>query len=330
MSQPVGATSSEVKSLPSPAGRWSEVKTLPSPAGRWAGGEGYSPRKQVRQGLVLLLALCIFGPAAAAAGGTRVVRGGGALEMEVNSEFSRIRVRRQGNIRTLLFVRDSGEEVVESMLNVKKPYDLLVPYQRHMFASYLFRPKQEHVLLVGLGGGGMVHFLTHYDPAVHVDAVEIDPAVVKIAEGYFGVRSGGNVNIVTADGLQYLEKTDQQYDVIYLDAFLKPAPDTDPTGMPLRLKTQRFYKDIQGKLKSEGLVVFNLNPHEGIDADIKTIRGAFAQVYVFRIADTNVVVVASPATQREQPAVLKARAQQADRRFKATFSFAELLKNLAR
>jgi spermidine synthase len=324
MSRPIDTTSSEVESAPSGA--------IPERTA-WQFGLGSTLGLMVLMAAVfsvLLLAPYPFCPPATAAAGTRSVRGGGVLETEVKSEFSRIRVRRQGSIRTLLFVRDSGEEVVESMLNVKKPHDLLVPYQRYMFASYLFRPKQERVLLVGLGGGGMVHFLKHYDPAVRVDAVEIDPAIVKIAEGYFGVRSGGNVNIVTADGLQYLEKTDQRYDVIYLDAFLKPAPDTDPTGMPLRLKTLRFYKDIQGKLKPDGLVVFNLNPHEGIDADIKTIRSAFAQVYVFRIADSNVVVVGSLAQQREQAAALKARAQQADHRFKATFSFAEMLRNLAR
>jgi len=321
LSQSVDTTSNDVRSLPS----------LPAGEGTLRSARFGRLLTVVPSGLVLLLALCVSWPATAtAAPGARIVRGGGVLETEVKSEFSRIRVRRQGNIRTLLFVRDSGEEVVESMLNVKKPHDLLVPYQRYMFASYLFQPKQEHVLLVGLGGGGMVHFLKHYDPDVRVDAVEIDPAIVKIAEGYFGVRSGGNVNIVTADGLRYLEKTDQRYDVIYLDAFLKPAPDTDPTGMPLRLKTLRFYKDIQGKLKPEGLVVFNLNPHEGIDADIKTIRSAFPQVYVFRIGETNVVVVGSLAQQREQAAALKARAQQADHRFKAAFSFAEMLKNLAR
>jgi len=321
LSQSVDTTSNDVRSLPS----------LPAGEGTLRSARFGRLLTVVTSGLVLLLALCVSWPATAtAAPGARIVRGGGVLETEVKSEFSRIRVRRQGNIRTLLFVRDSGEEVVESMLNVKKPHDLLVPYQRYMFASYLFQPKQEHVLLVGLGGGGMVHFLKHYDPDVRVDAVEIDPAIVKIAEGYFGVRSGGNVNIVTADGLRYLEKTDQRYDVIYLDAFLKPAPDTDPTGMPLRLKTLRFYKDIQGKLKPEGLVVFNLNPHEGIDADIKTIRSAFPQVYVFRIGETNVVVVGSLAQQREQAAALKARAQQADHRFKAAFSFAEMLKNLAR
>ena len=253
----------------------------------------------------------------------------GAIELDTRSEFSHVRVRRRGSIRTMIFVRDGGVEAVESQVNLRRPHDLLVPYSRTMFASYLFRPEQEEVLIVGLGGGGMVHFLKHHDPKLKIDAVEIDPAVVKIAAEYFGVRSGGHLNVVTADAFRFLDETKKRYDVIYMDAFLKPAPDTDPTGVPLRMKTIEFYKQVQGKLKPDGLVVFNVNVHDGMADDIKTIRGAFAQVYPFRVLNVNVVVVASTAKARETTSVLKTRARQLDRRFKASFSFSQLLKQLA-
>ena len=252
------------------------------------------------------------------------------LEEEVKSEFSRIRVRRQGSIRTLLFVRDNKEEVVESVVNVKKPYDMLAPYTHYMFASYLFQPKQEHVLIVGLGGGAMVHFLRHYDTAAQVTAVEIDPAVVKLADRYFDVRPGKNLKIVTGDGLQYLEKTEARYDAIYMDAFLKPSADTDATGTPLTMKTVRFYKDVQQKLKPGGVVAFNLNVHQGLEGDISTLREAFPQIYVFRFGGANVVVIGTTNSARESAAALVARAREIDRRFKATFSFLELPKQLAR
>src|SRR5262249_2218852 len=118
------------------------------------------------------------------------------IEHEEKSEYSRIRVTRGKNVRTLWFVRDSGEAIVESMVDVDKPHELLVEYTRYMFTSYLFRPKQEKVLIIGLGGGAMVHFLKHYDAQVKVDVVEIDPAVVKVADKFFGVRSGGDGNVI--------------------------------------------------------------------------------------------------------------------------------------
>jgi len=278
----------------------------------------------------LLAAMAIGLAESRGAAPARSTRGAASVELDVTSKFSHIRVKRQGSIYALVFVRDSGEEAVETEVNLKKPHDLLVPYTRFMFASYLFRPEQQRVLIVGLGGGAMVHFLKRYDADVRVDVVEIDPAVVQIAERYFGVRSEGKVNIIAADGLDYLEKTETRYDVIYMDAFLKPAADTDSTGLPLGMKTQQFYKGLQGRLTPEGLAVFNVNRSKNTDTDIEAIRRAFSQVYVFRAPMGNVVVVASTAAARTPASVLRARAREADRRFKATFSFSEMVTHLAR
>jgi spermidine synthase len=278
----------------------------------------------------LLAALAIGPGEGRGAAPGRGARGAVSVELDVTSKFSHIRVKRQGSIYALVFVRDNGEEAIETEVNLKKPYDLLVPYTRFMFASYLFRPEQQRVLIVGLGGGAMVHFLKHYDADLRVDVVEIDPEVVQIAERYFGVRSEGKVKIITADGLDYLEKTETRYDVIYMDAFLKPAADTDSTGLPLGMKTRQFYKGLQDRLMPEGLVVFNLNRCQSTDADVEAIRSAFPQVYVFRAPLGNVVVVASTAAARTPVSELRARAKEADQRFKATFSFSEMVTHLAR
>ncbi len=251
------------------------------------------------------------------------------LEVDRKSDYSHIRVRRQGNVRTLLFVRDSGKEVVESRLNLNARHELMLPYTRAMFASYLFKPQQDRVLIVGLGGGSMVHFLKHHHADLRVDVVEIDPVVVALAEQYFGTRSEGSVNIMTTDGFDYLRNTDQKYDVVYLDAFLKPSADTDRTGVPQRLKTIAFYESIQSKLNPEGLVVFNLNPHADTEEDIRTIDSAFLQAAVFRCpGSTNLVVVGSMAAEPAEPSVLGVRAYELDDRFKANFSFRQLLSNL--
>ena len=64
--------------------------------------------------------------------------------------------------------------------------------------------------------------------------------VVQVADRYFDIRSKDNVKIITTDGVQYLEQTKNRYDVIYMDAFLRPSADTDPTGTPLAMKTKSF------------------------------------------------------------------------------------------
>ena len=280
--------------------------------------------------LAALGALAAPRPAHAAASAGRTSRGLGVVEFDQQSKYSHIRVRKQGNVQTLLFVRDGGEEIIQSMVNLKKPYDLLHAYARTMFGSYLFRPKQAQVLIVGLGGGAMVHFLKHYDADVKVDALEIDPVVVQVADRYFDLRSGGNVKVITADGIHYLQHTEKRYNVIYIDAFLKPSMETDATGKPLAMKTERFYKEMQKRLTDHGLVVFNVNPHQAVDDDLRSIRAAFKQTYVFRTADTNLIVLASLSAAREETAALRVRAKQLDQRFKATFSFQDLLKTMVR
>jgi spermidine synthase len=250
------------------------------------------------------------------------------VELNQKSEYSHIKITRNGNVRTLWFVRDNGEEVIESMLDLAKPHEMLVSYVRFMFLSYVFRPKQEKVLIVGLGGGSMVHFLRHYDPNVKVDVVEIDPAIVKIAEKYFGVKSGGNVNIITKDAFDYFKNTEARYDVIYMDAFLKPSGATDETGVPLRLKTIAFYKDLQKKLTPSGMVVFNINPHEKIKEDVKNIKDAFPQAYVFDLPGGGLVVVGSLVAERMKNEAMINAGNDADWRFKTSFSFRNMLSRL--
>jgi spermidine synthase len=271
-----------------------------------------------------LLALClVLAPRAQAEQGP-------VVELDQKSQYSRIRVTKEQSVRTLWFVRESGEALVESKVDLAKPHELLVPYTRYMFTSYLLRPKPEKVLMVGLGGGSMVHFLKHYDPKVKVDVVEIDPAVVAIADKYFAIRSAENVNIITKDALEYLRNTDARYDVIYMDAFLKPAADTDKSGVPLRLKTIQFYKDIQKQLNADGLVVFNLHAHDKYQEDVKNIREAFAQAYLFRLPNlSSFVAVGSKAAQRVQTGALRAAGEELDRRFQTSYSFRDMVERLA-
>jgi spermidine synthase len=257
----------------------------------------------------------------------------GELVADVTSKFSRIKVRQSQEggrqVRTLYFVRDSGEEVVESMLSLDKPHDLLVDYTKYMFLSYVFKPKQERVLIVGLGGGSMVHFMKHYDPGAKVDVVEIDPKVVELAEKYFGVKTGGNVNVINKDAFVYFKDATATYDVIYMDAFLKPAADTDTTGVPKKLKTIQFYKEIQKKLSPDGMVVFNINPHDTIDQDVKNITEAFPQMYAFHLPNGGgLAVVGSMNKERLSAAAVRDRAAELDRRFKTSYSFREMAGHL--
>ncbi len=256
-------------------------------------------------------------------------RDAGGIEHEVKSSYSHIRIRRNGTVRTMTFVRDNGEEAFESQVNVKLPHILKFSYLQHMFTNYLVQPKQSKALIVGLGGGSMVHFLQKYDPDVSIEAVEIDPVVVQLAQKYFAVKPNKNVKLIIADGFEQFAKTQSKYDTIYMDAFLKPSATTDETGVPLRLRTIEFYKQIQSRLSEGGTVVFNINPHSEMKDDLETIAAAFPQMYVFSLPNSEgVVVVGSMLRDRLDATALKKAGREIDGRFKAGFSFEEIASHL--
>jgi spermidine synthase len=256
----------------------------------------------------------------------------GELEYDGQSDFSHIRIRRRGPIRSMIFVRDNGHEVLETQMDLRRPAELKFEYLRYLFASYLFQPEPKRVLIVGLGGGSMVHYLQQTDPGVKIDAVEIDPLVVKLSADMFGTKPSENVNIVTADGFKFIAAAkDQTYDVIYMDAFLKPSAATDETGAPLALRTQQFYKELQQKLKPGGVVAFNLNPHAELETDIRELTEAFPQLYIFPMSQfTGVVAIGATDEERVEPVDLARRGRDLNRRFKSSLDFQEMPRRLKR
>jgi spermidine synthase len=251
----------------------------------------------------------------------------GRLEHEETSAFSRIRVRRAGDVRALTFLRDNGQEAVQSRINLKAPENLAAPYARAMFASYLYQPNPRRVLIVGLGGGAMVRFLMHHEPQVQIDAVEIDPAVVRIAGEYFGVRSGGNVRVHTADAVAFIEGTADRYDLILMDAFLRPSSGTDATGVPSGLKTLAFLKRLKQALAPGGVVAFNVNEHDTMADDIAAVAEAFGHAAVYRCppADNKVVIAVEGMLPSDDE--VRTRIGALDKRFTSALSFEEILRN---
>lgn len=286
-----------------------------------------SNRQKKSVAVPALLGLALLAAAAAVVLWAISPRTLGDLEHEEVSEFSRIRIRRNGDVRAMTFVRDNGDEAVQSRINLSAPHTLVSPYARGMFGSYLYQPNPQRVLIVGLGGGAMVRFLTHHEQNVQIDAVEIDPVVVRLADQFFGVRSAGNVRVHTADAVKFIESTTDRYDLILMDAFLRPSGDTDMVGVPTRLKTQEFLRRVKAALTPGGVVAFNINHHDTMTEDIATVRSVFEHVSVYRTppSENKVVIATDGAVPTAQE--MRERIDALNERFGGSMSFAEVLAN---
>ena len=116
--------------------------------------------------------------------------------------------------------------------------------------------KIKKVLVIGGGDGGCVRELCRYKHIEHIDLVEIDERVVAVCKEYLpGVACSlddPRVHILYQDGLKYIRRIEDEYDLIIIDS-------TDPFGPGEGLFTMEFYGNCYKALHEHGVLV---NQHE--------------------------------------------------------------------
>ena len=134
--------------------------------------------------------------------------------------------------------------------------------------KYFFE-KPGTMLLIGLGAGSLVKQYSR--DGWKVEAVEIDPEVIRLAHEYFGLQlSDGNV--VEKDGRQFVASTRNAYDVIVLDAF-------GGSSIPFHLLTREAFGLISSHLNQGGILALNLQAVGWNDPIIKTVAVTLKQVF---------------------------------------------------
>ncbi|MFV0465487.1 MAG: polyamine aminopropyltransferase [Lachnospiraceae bacterium] len=117
-------------------------------------------------------------------------------------------------------------------------------------------PSIKRILLIGAGDGGAVRELTRYPEIEQIDMVEIDSMVVEVCQKYLPNTASHltdpRVRIYYEDGLKYVRRFTNEYDLIIVDS-------TDPFGPGEGLFTKEFYGNCFNALKEDGIMV---NQHE--------------------------------------------------------------------
>lgn len=122
----------------------------------------------------------------------------------------------------------------------------------HPNALSIAQPRS--ALIVGGGDGGSLRQLCAYSELKHIDVVELDECVVRMARDYLwpvhrGALDDERVHWHFADGYDWLlqQPARQQYDLIILDL-------TDPVGLAARLYSPAFFAACAARLQAEGLL----------------------------------------------------------------------------
>lgn len=108
------------------------------------------------------------------------------------------------------------------------------------------------VLVIGAGDGGTIRELTRYPSIEQIDMVEIDPMVVEVCKTHLPQTSCSlsdpRLKIYYEDGLRFIRKIDNEYDLILVDS-------TDPFGPGEGLFTKEFYGNCYKALNDKGILV---------------------------------------------------------------------------
>ena len=150
--------------------------------------------------------------------------------------------------RTLYFERGGA---LQSVVKLGDPDHLELPYAKAMLSGLALCEAPRRILIVGLGGGTLAKFLHKHYPQAVIDAVDIDPDVIKVARQFFEFREDDNLQAHVSDGRKFIEDRPGVYDLIFLDAF-----GTDST--PYHLTTREFFLAVKKALTPAGVALGNI------------------------------------------------------------------------
>ena len=203
----------------------------------------------------------------------------------VNSEVS-VEVSEQNGIRSLHL----GSDTVQSSMKLEDPFELVLSYTRAMMAFLLFRPRPEHVLMIGLGGGSLPKFVHKHLTDTRTTVIESEPKVIAIARQYFHVPPDDERLVVTeAEGGAWVAAHPNSCDVMMVDGY-------DRNEQVPELCSEDFYANACAALSDEGVLVVNLwSSDSRFDAYLQRIENVFD------------AVVCVPAERRGNVAVLAFR-----------------------
>ena len=178
----------------------------------------------------------------------------------------------------------------QTCIQIGQPHRLVLNYTKGLFtALYLAPQPPRRVLILGLGGGVMPMALRALDADMHIDTVELDPAVLQVARSHFGYREDAHLHSHVDDARVFVRKQRRagaSYDLVLIDAF-------DRDYIPEHLLTREFLQEVKSLLKPAGVLAANtfaagtLARHEAA-----TYQAVFGRLYNVDMEGGNRIMLA--------------------------------------
>ncbi|MDP6374597.1 MAG: fused MFS/spermidine synthase [Pseudomonadales bacterium] len=193
----------------------------------------------------------------------------------------------------------------QSCINKRNPKKMVFSYTRMMMASLLLNPQPRRILVVGLGGGTLPTALAALLPEAIVHVVEIDAAVVRVAEEYFGFAQSEVLKVFTQDARVFTKRAGSRgetYDLIMLDAY-------NGDYIPEHLMTREYLEETRALLAHGGVLAANTFAVSRLyDHESATYASVFGEFFNLRLNKSANRVILAATRALPQLATMRTRA----------------------
>lgn len=199
------------------------------------------------------------------------VKPGWTVVHEAESPYNFIQVLTDGHEYRLRLNKETSFHSVLALggTGTKYYYDymLLPPLTREMRST----------LILGAGAGTNIRQLIAAFPSMRIDAVEIDPEVVRAGKLFFELPDHPNIRLIVDDARPFVRRAPRTYDLAILDAF------NGGLHIPFHVMTLEYFQEIHTILNSEGMLVINvLSANQDANRDytlVEPIANTVGQVF---------------------------------------------------
>ena len=201
--------------------------------------------------------------------------------MDVDSEYSRIWIKNLSvgdtNYKTMQV--DTG---LESYINQEtNEMGAAYLYYYDLF-DYYNKDAKSTLMIGGAAYTYPTYYLNKYEDKT-IDVVEIDDKMTELAQGQFGLDiENPRLKIYTQDGRSFLNRTENKYDTILIDAF-------KGLNAPFELTTYEALQKAKNALNDNGMVITNIistlegEENDFIKYEYATYSAVFPEVKIFRV-----------------------------------------------